>query len=238
MFFVFDIESIPDIPFLRELMEQPPDEEQELLERAAEEFGRGKSGFLPPMYHQMVSWVGLWITASGEPRQKVAWSGTDERAGLVSLIDTLSTYKDFGVIHHNGKGFDLPLITYRAMKHGLQLPPRLNTHDIRYRFSKQNLDLMDEFSNFGASSYPKLKHIGTLIGIPVKVTGEGNEVLSMFRNGELDRIEHYCYEDVMATYLIWLHLQFTNGELPQARFQDLRKRAMAKLSEIQQQNTG
>ncbi len=238
MFFVFDIESIPDIPFLRELMEMPPEDDHELLERAAEEFGRGKSGFLPPMYHQMVSWVGLWITLSGEPRQKVSWSGTNEREGLVALIDALRTYKDFGVIHHNGKGFDLPLITYRAMKHGLQLPPRLNAHDIRYRFSKHNLDLMDEFSNFGASSFPKLKHIGTLIGIPVKVTGEGNEVLEMFRKGDLDRIENYCYEDVMATYLIWLHLQFTNAELAEPRFQDLRKRALSKLVEIQQQTTG
>ncbi len=238
MYFVFDIESIPDVPFLRELMELPPQDEQELLERAAEEFGRGKSGFLPPMYHQMVSWVGLWITVSGEPRQKVAWSGTDEREGLMMLIDTLRTYKDFGVIHHNGKGFDLPLITYRAMKHGLQLPPRLNAHDIRYRFSKHNLDLMDEFSNFGASSFPKLKHIGALIGIPVKVTGEGNEVLEMFRNGQLDRIEHYCYEDVMATYLIWLHLQYTNAELADPRFQDLRKRALAKLREIQELAAG
>lgn len=238
MYFVFDIESIPDIPFLRELMTAPPDDDQEVLTRAAEEFGRGKSGFLPPMYHQMVSWVGLWITLSGEPRQKVAWTGTEERDGMLALIDTLRTYKDFGVIHHNGKGFDLPLITYRALKHGLQLPPRLNAHDIKYRFSKHNLDLMDEFSNFGASSFPKLKHIGALIGIPVKMTGEGHEVLDMFRKGELDRIENYCYEDVMATYLIWLHLQYTIADLAEPRFQDLRKRALDKLKEIQQQASG
>lgn len=238
MYFVFDIESIPDIPFLRELLEAPPEDDDEMLEFAAEQFGRGKTGFLPPMYHQMVSWVGLWITASGEPRQKVSWSGADEREGLLALIDTLSSFKDFGVIHHNGKGFDLPLITYRAMKHGLQLPPRLNAYDIRYRFSKHNLDLMDEFSNFGASSFPKLKHIGALIGIPVKMTGEGNEVLHMFRSGDLDRIELYCYEDVMATYLIWLHLQYTNNELQESRFQDLSKRAQKKLREIQQTGTG
>lgn len=234
MYFVFDIESIPDTSFLRMLFEHPPEEDDALLEMASEEFGRGKSGFLPPMYHQIVSWVGLWVTTSGEPRQKVAWSGTDERQGLVTLIDTLHTYKDFGVIHHNGKGFDLPLITYRALKHGLQLPSRLNNHEIRYRFSKHNLDLMDEFSNFGASSYPKLKHIGALIGVPVKVTGEGSDVFDMYRKGELESIEHYCYEDVMATYLIWLHLLFTNGSLPESEFQNLNSRALAKLKEIQQ----
>lgn len=234
MYFVFDIESIPDIPFLKSLLENPPDDQEALLELASEEFGRGKSGFLPPMYHQMVSWVGLWVTSSGEPKQKVAWSGEDERQGLLQLIDTLRTYKDFGVIHHNGKGFDLPLITYRALKHGLQLPSRLNNHEIRYRYSKHNLDLMDEFSNYGASSFPKLKHIGALIGVPVKVTGQGDEVLSLYQNGEMERIEHYCYEDVMATYLIWLHLQYTSGTLKQPEFQDLRERALAKLKNIQE----
>lgn len=235
MYFVFDIESIPDIPFLRSLLNDPPEDDKAMLEVAAEEFGRGKAGFLPPMYHHMVSWAGLWVTTSGEPKQKVAWSGTNEREGLLSLIDTLTTYKDFGVIHHNGKGFDLPLINYRALKHGLQLPARLNTHDIRYRFSRQNVDLMDEFSNFGASSYPKLKHIGALVGIPVKVTGEGDEVLEMYNNSELERIEHYCYEDVMATYLIWLHLQYTCNALAETDFQNLRKRALSKLEEIQKE---
>ncbi|MDI6402408.1 ribonuclease H-like domain-containing protein [Balneolaceae bacterium ANBcel3] len=233
MYFVFDIESIPDIPFLRNLVADSPEDDEALLEVAAEELGRGKSNFLPPMYHQMVSWVGLWITDSGEPRQKVSWTGSNEKDGLVELIHTLTTYKDFGVIHHNGKGFDLPLITYRAMKFGLQLPSRLNAHDIRYRFSKQNYDLMDEFSNFGASSYPKLKHIGALINIPLKVTGEGNEVLSMFREGKMEQIERYCYEDVMATYLIWLHLQYTIGSMKKNDFENLRDRAKTKLIEIQ-----
>lgn len=233
MYFVFDIESIPDTDFLRGLVPAPPDDEQELLALASEEFGRGKSGFLPPMYHRMVSWVGLWITDKAEPRQKVAWSGTDEKQGLVALCETLKTYKDFGLIHHNGKGFDLPLITYRALKHGLQLPARLSTHDIRYRYSRQNLDLMDEFSNFGASSFPKLKHVCALIGIPVKVTGEGNEVLEMFRQGDLERIERYCYEDVMATYLVWLHLKYTSGDLKPDEFTNLRERALSKLKEIQ-----
>ena len=237
MYFVFDIESIPDIPLLRSLIENPPEDDTALLEVAGEEFGRGKSGFLPPMYHQMVSWVGLWVTAGGEPKQKVAWSGKNEREGLLSLVDALTNYKDFGVIHHNGKGFDLPLINYRALKHGLQLPSRLNAHDIRYRFSKQNVDLMDEFSNFGASSYPRLKHIGALVGIPVKVTGEGDEVLEMYQNDELERIEHYCYEDVMATYLIWLHLQYTCNALNESDFQNLRSRALSKLEKIQNEAT-
>lgn len=233
MFFIFDVETIPDFNFVRQVIAQPEENEDDLLLQASEELAYNKSGFLPPMFHRVISWVGLWIENNGSPRQKVSWHGTDEKAGLKSLFDTLSTYKDFGLIHHNGRGFDLPLLTYRAMKHNMQMPVRLNHYDIKYRYSSDNIDLLDEFSNYGASSWPKLKHLGYLIDIPFKQTGEGNEVLAMYRRNELPEIEHYCYEDVMATYVVWLHLKYTVGDINRELFDNLNDRAMGKLREIQ-----
>jgi 3'-5' exonuclease len=233
MFFVFDLETVPDLELLRKAIPDASDNDETLLEQATEQISRNKSGFMPPMFHRIVSWVGLWIENNGEPKNKVSWSGTDEKDGLVKLMEALSIYKDFGLIHHNGKGFDLPVITYRALKYGLQVTPRLNTYDIKYRFSRVNVDLMDEFSNFGASMAPKLKHLGLLIDIPFKQTAEGNEVYAMFNRGEIDQIEHYCYEDVVATYLVWLHLKYTVGELQPETFANLKDRATTKLKEIQ-----
>ena len=233
MFFVFDVETIPDFEFVRKVIKNPEENEDDLLIQASEELARNSSGFLPPMYHKMVSWVGLWIENNGVPKQKVSWHGTDEKEGLEQVFDALSTYKDFGLVHHNGRGFDLPLLTYRALKHGLQMPKRLNHYDIKYRYSDDNVDLLDEFSNYGASSWPKLKHLGHLIGIPFKQTGEGNEVLRMFREDKLAEIEHYCYEDVMGTYVVWLHLKYTVGDITKELFDNLNDRAMNKLTEIQ-----
>lgn len=233
MFFIFDVETIPDFDFIKASVSNPDLPEDELLELASEELAKNKSGFLPPMYHRMISWVGLWISNTGEPRQKAAWTGENEEEGLRELFKTLGAYKDFGLIHHNGKGFDLPLLMYRSLKHKIQMPNRLNDHEIRYRFSKHNIDLVDEFSNYGASSWPKLKHLGLLIGIPFKQTGEGNEVLEMYRKSELSKIEHYCYEDVMATYVVWLHLKHTIGDISNEMFANLNERAHAKLKEIQ-----
>lgn len=237
MFFVFDVETVPDFRFIRTITNQPDLEEDDLLIIASEELARNASGFLPPMYHRMISWVGLWVENGGKPTQKIAWHGEDEAEGLNKLFDALLTYKDFGLIHHNGRGFDLPLITYRAMKHNIQMPLRLSHYDIRYRFSKVNVDLMDEFSNYGASSYPKLKHLGQLIGVPFKQTAEGNEVLQMYRAGKLEEIEHYCYEDVMATYVVWLRMKYTVGDIPKEVFENLNERAVGKLKEIQAQNS-
>ena len=234
MLFVFDVETIPDFEFVRRVLNSDEPDEDRLLEIASEELTRNNSGFLPPMYHHMISWVGLWIENTGKPVKKESWNGDDEMEGLKQLFNTLSTYKDFGLIHHNGRGFDIPLLTYRALKFGLQLPVRLNQHDIRYRYSRENVDLVDEFSNYGASSWPKLKHLGQLIGIPVKQTGEGNEVLSMYREGRLQQIETYCYEDVVATYLVWLHLKYTVGDIKKEPFENLKDRAWSKLKEIQE----
>ncbi len=233
MYFVFDVETIPDFSFLRAVLQDESTTDDDLLIKASEELTRNNSGFLPPMYHHIISWVGLWVENSGKPVKKIGWNGKDEKEGLVQLFDTLLTYKDFGLIHHNGRGFDLPLITYRAMHHNMQMPLRLNHYDIRYRFSKANVDLMDEFSNYGASSYPKLKHLGHLIGVPFKQTGEGNEVLEMYRQGKLDQIEHYCYEDVMATYVVWLRMKYTTGDIAEEVFTNLNDRAISKLKEIQ-----
>jgi len=233
MFFVFDVETIPDFEFVRQVIDNPETNDDELLIQASEDLARNSSGFLPPMYHKMISWVGLWVENNGMPKKKVGWHGTDEKEGLEKLFDALSTYKDFGLVHHNGRGFDLPLLTYRALKHGLQMPKRLNHYDIKYRYSNDNVDLLDEFSNYGASSWPKLKHLGYLIDIPFKQTGEGNEVLKMFREDKLAEIEHYCYEDVMATYVVWLHLKYTVGDIDKELFDNLNERAMNKLNEIQ-----
>lgn len=235
MLFVFDVETIPDFEFIRRTLNDNESSEDDLLIAAGEEIARNQSGFLPPMYHRMVSWVGLWIENSGKPAQKCSWNGENELEGLEELFKTLMTYKDFGLIHHNGRGFDLPLLTYRAMKYNLQMPLRLSHHDIRYRFSKVNIDLMDEFSNYGASTYPKLKHLGQLIGVPFKQTAEGNEVLAMYRRGELNQIEHYCYEDVMATYIVWLRMKYTTGDISEEIFNNLNSRAINKLKEIQEQ---
>lgn len=233
MYFIFDLETIPDFDFIRTVLDDQESDDETLLLLAGEQLARNKVGFLPPMYHRMVSWVGLWIEPTGGPKQKISWNGEDEKAGLNQIFEAIGTYKDFGLIHHNGKGFDIPVLTYRAMKHGLQMPVRMSDYDIRYRYSRHNVDLVDEFSNYGASSWPKLKHLGQLIGIPFKKTGEGDQVLPMFLRGELDLIEHYCYEDVMATYIVWLYHQYTCGHIPQNNFENLKERALSKLAEIQ-----
>jgi hypothetical protein len=233
MFFVFDTETIPDIDLIRSSVVGDADTEEALLELATEQLAKNKQGFLPPMYHRMVCWVGLWVDESCNPKALHRWVGVDEAEGIRELMQVLREYKDFGIVHHNGKGFDLPLLTYRSMKHHIQMVSRLGHHEIKYRYSKHNIDLVDELSNFGASSWPKLKQLGLLIGVPFKQTAEGDRVIDMFKAQQLEQIEQYCTEDVMATYIVWLNYRHTTGELKTDHYQHLLERAIQKLKHLQ-----
>jgi len=82
MFFVFDIETIPDFDFLENVIEGTWQSRIELLEMASEQIAKNKSGFLPPMYHRVVSWVGLWVDDACNPKAKHAWSGHDGLVGI------------------------------------------------------------------------------------------------------------------------------------------------------------
>jgi predicted PolB exonuclease-like 3'-5' exonuclease len=98
MYFIFDLETVPDVALIRTMLDQEPltadewsDEEtiptledltdQDCIDIAAKRVGRGASGFLPPMFHKIVSWVGLWVDAKGQPKQKEAWSGRMRKRG-------------------------------------------------------------------------------------------------------------------------------------------------------------
>lgn len=72
-----------------------------------------------------------------------------------------------------------------------------------------------------------------LIDVPFKQTAEGNAVLEMYRDGKLNEIEHYCYEDVMATYIVWLKMKYTVGDITDDIYKNLNERAVNKLKEIQ-----
>jgi len=233
MFFVFDTETIPDIELIRSVVEGDADTEEALIELASDQLAKNKNGFLPPMYHRIICWVGLWVDESCNPKALHRWTGVDEAEGIRQLMLVLKEYKDFGMVHHNGKGFDLPLLTYRSMKYHIQMVSRLNHYDIKYRYSKHNIDLVDELSNFGASSWPKLKQLGQLIGIPFKQTAEGDRVIDMFRANQLKQIEQYCTEDVLSTYIVWLNYRHTTGEVKTEHYQPLLERAVQKLKLLQ-----
>jgi len=124
------------------------------------------------------------------------------------------------LVTFNGRGFDLPVLETRALKHGLSLPRYFATGQSRntYRGSRYNdayhIDLCDFLSNFGAAARKSsLNVLAKLIGLPGKYTIAGDDVEYLFRQGRQKEINQYCITDVLQTYLLFLRVELMRGKL-------------------------
>lgn len=218
MIFIYDIFSLPDKDYLTEV--------QSSTNRTITE------DELHAIHRKMVCWSALWIRDSGEPRQQHAWAGTDAKEGLSEFSSTLNTYKDFSLLHYNGRTTSLPLLTYQALTFHQTMPARLFHHDIQYRYSRYNTDLADTLSSYGASPVPKLDELMVRCGLPVISMPDEQEVAALLDKEKQTELKNISQYRVMSIYLIWLELQHVSGDLAEDQYQNLRSRAMGKALDL------
>ena len=113
------------------------------------------------------------------------------------------------LVTYNGRSFDIPVLKYRAMAHGIaarwlhKAGDRFSNYS--YRYSREwHCDLMDVLSDFGASRSVKLDEVSRLLGFPGKFGIDGSKVKEMHEAGRLKEIRDYCETDVLNTYLVYL----------------------------------
>jgi predicted PolB exonuclease-like 3'-5' exonuclease len=130
------------------------------------------------------------------------------------------------LITFNGRGFDLPVLEARALKHGLSLPRYFATGQSKntYRGSRYSdayhVDLCDFLSNFGAAyRRSSLNVLAKLIGLPGKYTIAGEDVEYLFRQGRLKEINQYCMTDVLQTFLLFLRVELLRGKMDSSAYQ-------------------
>ena len=155
--FSFDIETVPDTEFGRTYFELGDLEDEKVA--TAMTFKRlqaSGSEFLPLHQHRVVA---ISVALRSDDSFKV-WSLGDEEAGEAELVqrffDGIERYTP-DLVSWNGGGFDLPVLHYRALKHGVQAPRywehgdsdtsfRYNNYLSRYHW--RHVDLMDVLSGF------------------------------------------------------------------------------------------
>jgi predicted PolB exonuclease-like 3'-5' exonuclease len=149
----------------------------------------------------------------------------EEQAGERELVqrffDGLERYAPT-LVSWNGSGFDLPVLNYRALAHGLSAARYWEVgdgdRDFRYnnylaRYHWRHVDLMDVLSAYGASGRASLDHIAQLLKLPGKLGMSGADVWPAYRRGEIAAIRNYCETDALNTYLIYLRFQVLRGGL-------------------------
>ena len=131
------------------------------------------------------------------------------------------------LISWNGSGFDIPVLIYRAMQYDLAAPwlfeegeriKNMRFDNYVNRFHTRHLDLMDRFSQYGASRREAMDVVASLYGLPGKTDVDGSMVGDLVSNGDWQTLSIYCESDVMNTWLIYLRWLRLTGQLSSPDF--------------------
>jgi len=237
---VFDIETIPDTDLGRRLY-GVSDLDDEAVGRIMffKQRQARQSDFLPLVQHRIVAISAVLRTGDDLHVFSLGELEATEKEIVQRFFDGLDRYSP-ELVSWNGSGFDLPVLHYRALLHGVNAERYWETgendRDFRYnnylsRFHWRHVDLMDVLAGFQMGGRARLEHVATLLGFPGKLGMSGDQVWDRYLAGELDAIRNYCETDVLNTYLIYLRFQLTRGLLDESRFRTELGRVEAKLEQ-------
>lgn len=224
----FDIETIPDPDLGRRLYGLSGGEEtvmEAMLRRRLEET-EGRKDFHQPPFHRIVAIAVAWLDpASGAFKLGIPGGDTtDEKRLLDSFFAVIQRSSVLPrIVSWNGNGFDLPVIRYRSMLHGIQAPSFYQTEgDFKFnnyqsRYHDLHTDLMDLLTGYGASERVGLDMLCRIMGLPGKTVTEGSQVYRHILRGEIDLVREYCELDALNTLMLYLMFSVHRGRLTAAR---------------------
>ena len=131
------------------------------------------------------------------------------------------------LVSWNGGGFDLPVLHYRSMIHGLTAARYWDLgeddRDFKWnnyisRYHMRHLDLMDLLALYQPKNNVPLDQLAKLMGFPGKLGMDGSKVWEAFEAGRIGEIRNYCETDVVNTHLAFLRFQKMRGVLDEAGY--------------------
>lgn len=225
---VFDIETIPDADGIRKLLDLPDDISDEDVVNVALHQRRQKNGtdFLPLHQHKICA----ISCAMREGDTFRIWTlGTTESSEaevIQRFFDGIDKYTP-QIISWNGSGFDLPVLNYRGLIHGIdasrywdlgEADKDFKWNNYISRYHNRHLDLMDVMAMYNARANAPLDDLAKLCGFPGKLGMDGSKVWDAYKAGNIQDIRDYCETDVANTHLVYLRFQLMRGQLNQASY--------------------
>jgi 3'-5' exonuclease len=205
---VWDLETVPDTAAYAR-MQGTPD-----LEPAAAEEAMGESFPKLPL-HRIVC-IGALIAERTGAHWKAKSLGAphigerSEGQLIEAFVARIAELRP-QLVSFNGHGFDLPVLRYRAMVHGVAAPG-LSRRPYFSRYTDDALDLCDVLSSYDARSRVSLDGLSRFLGLAGKPAGvSGAQVASLVKEGRLAEVADYCESDVVNTYRIWLRYELFRG---------------------------
>ncbi len=219
---VFDIETIPDVETGRKLnnLDGLSDEDvARVMFTQRRQETDGRSDFLRHYLHRIVA---ISVVLASHDNLSV-WSigdvDSDEKEIIQRFFDGIEKYTPT-LVSWNGGGFDLPVLHYRALYHGITAArywengkddQSFRWNNYLSRFHERHTDLMDVLAAYQMRANAPLTEIATMLGFPGKMGMGGDKVWDYYQDNKIEAIRNYCESDVLNTYLIYLRYELMRG---------------------------
>jgi predicted PolB exonuclease-like 3'-5' exonuclease len=225
----FDIETVPDIAGLRLLHGI----DARVADRDVAEFAfrerRARTGndFLPLHLQRVIAIACALRDEESFRCWPLGDAGEDEAALIRRFFDGIQKYTP-QLVSWNGGGFDLPVLQYRSLIHGVSAPRYWEQgdedRDFRYnnyiaRFHWRHVDLMDVLSLYQNRGQAPLDEMARLLGFPGKLGLDGSRIWDAYQAGEMEGIRNYCATDAANTYLLFQRFQLIRGLCDEKQYQ-------------------
>ncbi len=238
---VFDIETIPDLDTGRRLfnLDGLPDRDtaEVMLNRRRQETDNA-SEFLRLHLHRVVAISVVLVEKDDLKVWSLGSPQSDESELIQRFFEGIERYTPT-LVSWNGRGFDLPVLHYRALLHGIQAPrywetgdddPGFRWNNYLSRYHQRHTDLMDVLAGYEFRAFAPLTEIASMLGFPGKMGMAGDKVWDSYLAGDIELIRHYCESDVLNTYLVYLRFQLIRGALSMDAYGAQCERLRKKLS--------
>ena len=227
---VFDIESIPDVKGLRLLRGAAADasDADVYAQWLQQRKDAGQSDFMP-LHLQRVLVISCVFRNAEGLRVHSFVDRDDKSEGKVvqNFFNSLDKHTP-QLVSWNGGGFDLPVLHYRGLRHGVvagkywdmgEDDREFKWNNYIGRYHMRHLDLMDLLAMYQPRANAPLDTMAKLCGFPGKLGMDGGQVWPAYLEGKLEDIRRYCETDVMNTYLLYCRFQKMRGGFTEAEYE-------------------
>ncbi|MEP6605961.1 MAG: 3'-5' exonuclease [Nitrosospira sp.] len=226
---VFDIETVPDIEGLRKLHDLGPQlAAADVAEMAFQSRRQAIGSDFLQLHVQRIVAISCALRDKNDFRVWSLGNPADSEAELIRrFFEGIDKYSP-QLVSWNGGGFDLPVLHYRSLIHGLQArrywdigedDREFKWNNYLSRYHTRHLDLMDLLALYQPRANAPLDELAKLMGFPGKLGMDGSQIWGAFQDGQIAAIRNYCETDVVNTYLVFLRFQLMRGIFDNEQYQ-------------------
>jgi len=240
---VFDIETVPDTVNGAKILGLRDLDDKDII-KAMEHTQFQKTGtmFQPLHLHKIVA-----ISVLYKNNEKISLLSLGEidskECDLLRLFFSAIDKYQPQLVSWNGRGFDLPVIHYRSLLHGVSSikywdrgddDKEFKWNNYHNRYHDRNLDLMDVLAAYRKPA--PLSDVAQLVGAPGKYGIDGSKVTEYYLKNEIKIIRDYCETDVLNTYLVFLKFQMIANNISKNEYDELKQEIFLLLDESENQH--